>query len=439
MNEYVLTFDLGTTRLKAALFDAKGQTCGCLAVSTPSVAFADGRCEMSPESFLVALDGLVASLHQFCPDAWKNIKAITLAVPSNTFVLLDESHQPLTPIILWKDQRHHDMNRLKDQENYLLTGVPEFHFEFMAAKLLWFQQYEPALYRRIKHVWLIGDYVNWLLTSQAVTDGGSSGLTGLLDIHQLTWRTDVMQALGFDPAAFPRPMWPASELGPITAAYRQAWQLPADCRFVLGYMDQYAGALGAGVLSPDQVVETTGTVLSVVRPCRGIDPNWQAKSIFVGPGYQPGTYYRMRFGHTSANRLEEYRRDASVFPSPADYDWLNAQAQQAMDTPEPSGNPIGQRVLSIYRQVAQALDEQLRDVMKPGETIRHIRSVGGASRSDLWLSIKAQTTGLEVQAINSPEPTSLGAAMLVLARLSEVSLEQTIRALVHVRRRFHQR
>ena len=74
---------------------------------------------------------------------------------------------------------------------------------------------------------------------------------------------------------------------------------------------------------------------------------------------------------------------------------------------------------------ADAVDERVADELDglihalcgdspPAE----VRSAGGGARSDVWLQIKANRTGVPFVATDAPEPTSLGAAMLAAQALS---------------------
>jgi xylulokinase len=204
-------------------------------------------------------------------------------------------------------------------------------------------------------------------------------------------------------------------------------------------LDQYAGAIGAGNVTPNLISETTGTVLSTVRFAQGFAANL-GPSVFQGPAFAAGKYWRMAFGEISANYLQWYR---DLLPDRPDFDALTALAAEVapgasgllLQTGAPPSTPEsvfrgwsishtrGQAVRCILETVARVLGDQVAALS--GEAMpREIRSAGGAARSAVWLQIKADVLGLPVRATQCPEPTSLGAAVLAESALSGAAVAE---------------
>src|SRR5207237_7642144 len=101
----------------------------------------------------------------------------------------------------------------------------------------------------------------------------------------------------------------------------------------------------------------------------------------------------------------------------------------------PAQHSAGQIVRGIMRCVAEALKCQVTS-LSPGEMPPVIRSAGGAARSDVWLQIKADVLGTTFEAIDCPEPTSLGAAMLAARTMTGRSMADLAREWVRVRATF---
>jgi xylulokinase len=225
--------------------------------------------------------------------------------------------------------------------------------------------------------------------------------------------------------------------------------LPGACRFVVGCLDQYAGAIGTGTVEPGRVSETTGTVLAAVRLSGSIDAGLP-DDVYQGPAFDDGKFFQMSFSSTSANLLEWYRNTLPDRPSFEELSRLAAEADDAVIIePYREGEPIescfrhvrpaehsaGQVVRGIMRCVAEALKRQVAS-LSPTETSPVIRSAGGAARSDVWLQIKADVLETTFEAIDCPEPTSLGAAMLAARAVTGRSMQELARDWVRVRARF---
>jgi xylulokinase len=69
-------------------------------------------------------------------------------------------------------------------------------------------------------------------------------------------------------------------------------------------------------------------------------------------------------------------------------------------------------VRALLESVAFMLRENVELLRELGIEVRELVSMGGGARSDLWLQIKADVTGLPLRVPPCEETASLGAAML---------------------------
>jgi xylulokinase len=236
-------------------------------------------------------------------------------------------------------------------------------------------------------------------------------------------------------------------LGTLRDEVASEMGVPHSCRFVVGCLDQYAGAIGTGTIDPGRICETTGTVLAAVRCSDRIDLK-RPETVFHGPAFDEDKFFQMSFSSTSANLLEWYRNSLPDRPGFEDLSRLAAAANDAV-TIEPyrEGEPIescfrhvgkahsiGQVARGIMRCVAGALKRQIESLSPQRPTV--IRSAGGAARSDVWLQIKADILGTTFEAIDCEEPTSLGAAMLACRAITGRSMPELAREWVRVRKTF---
>lgn len=438
----ILVFDLGTTNLKATLFDLEGALLALAHVPTPVSNTRAPHSEVSVAGLDAALLSLARDLQAQAPDAYTQVRAVTFSSQTNTFALFDADNEALTPFVVWNDRRATNHTAPLDQlqalpDFYATTGVPGMSAEFMVAKLHWFQQETPELWERVARVALISDYLTWRFTGQFVTEAGAAGLTGLVDIHTADWWPEALAIAGLERDMLSEVARAGTRRGAITPEAAEAFQLPADCQFVVGCLDQYAGAIGAANVMPGGVSETTGTVLATVR-CAGAFDATAGSPVFWGPAAEPGRYYEMLFGDISGNLLEAYR---NALPDPPDFDTLAQTAEAAdqgewrlprdLDTPDLLDHVRewarprlrGEAVRAILAGVAAALAEQV-DQLCGAKRPAVVHSVGGAARSRIWMRIKADTLGLPMRAVACPEPTSLGAALLAIHALTGTPLSQ---------------
>lgn len=439
----ILTFDLGTTYFKAALFDDAGRLLHAahepLKVEHPH----PGWWELPGDSFERHVLAVAAKLRTASPHGFEGVEAVSFATQTNSIRLLDKAGDPLTPLMLWPDERAVDTADLIPRltagiDHRSLTGVAALSHYFTPARLMHASR-TMSQWKSVARLCLISDVFTLWLTGEHVTEAGACGLTGMIDIHKLQWLDSVCAAAGIAPSCLARIVRAGTDLGVIRREAAEQFGLPRSCRFVVGCLDQYAGAIGAGNVTPNQLSETTGTVLATGRCADRFKVN-PPPGVYQGPGFAEGVYFEMMFGSISANLLEAYRNALPDRPAFAELDRLAAQVPpgagglrlgRAPDPTRPQtlfDRPLqeldrGAATRAILEAVAFALADQVQGLcgsQRPG----WVRAVGGAARSGLWRQIKADVLDCPVAATLCAEPTSLGAAMLAAAALHNRSVPQ---------------
>jgi xylulokinase len=453
----ILTIDLGTTYFKMAAFDRSGRICGIRRVELPLGNEPPGRRELPAEVFADLLAEGIHRLHEDVEGGLADAEAVSFATQTNSFVLLDAKDRPLTPLILWPDQRAAELEPQVRQscdfpEFSAITGIPQLTRQFMAAKLLWLRRHAPELWNRTAKLCLISDYLTYLLSGRHLTEAGAAGLTGLLDISRCRWWPAMLARFELDERWLPAIVRAGTDVGVITPEAARRFGLPPACRLVVGCLDQYAGAIGTGSVEPGMISETTGTVLATVQ-CSDRFAAQPGPAVFQGPAFREGLYWRMSFGDVSANYLEWYRNQ---LPDRPDFEQLTASAAESepgaaglklrtdvgLTAPEEifpgltDRHTRGDAVRCIFEAVAGALGDQV-SALTGGLLPREIRCAGGAARSDLWLQIKADLLGVTMTATQCPEPTSLGAAILAEASLGRAEVPRIARQWVRLQPPHH--
>jgi len=427
----VLSIDLGTTYFKICLFDSSLQLVARRQIPTPATQPAPGRVQIAVPAFRRCLTAVVKDI---CRQAGglRDVERITFASQANSFAVLGDQDRALTPFLLWSDQRafgpEFSLNSIAAQPDfYADTGIADLDGHFMLAKLAWLRRRQPQTMARTRQICGLSDYLVWWLTGNHLTEASIAGLSGLANIHSLRYRSTALTQAGIDDNWLPQIVRAGSDAGPIRKDIRESWGVSAICRMTMGCLDQFAGAIGAGVNEPGQVSETTGTVLATVRRTREFCPT-PPPGVFQGPALEPGNYYQMVFSSVSAGLLEVYRHRQPDRPPYAQLDQLadsvaegsdglrlnpNACADSASDMflGRSALHHRGHEVRAIMEAVAWELRRQIAALC--GEDWpKLVRASGGAARSKVWLDIKRRVLSCAVEAVDCEEPTCLGAARL---------------------------
>jgi len=446
---FFLGLDIGTTSVKAAVFDLSG---ACLGVGSQDYRLdtpAPDRVELDPERYWTSACQVVrqaVSAAGTPPDA---IRAMGVSSQGETTICVDQAGKPLYPALVWLDHRAQSEARALDQalgkDVYARTGIPTIDPTWTACKIAWIRDHEPDVFGRTHRFLLAQNFVVHRLTGEFVTDAGIACTSLLLDITTHAWWKEALDAVGLSSDRLPELRSVGDVAGPLTSEAAEAMGLRPGLPVVLGGMDQIAGAVGAGNLSPEIISESTGGALTihvtVDRP--DLDPLGRipvylhalpGKYLF-DPVCEIGgmalTWFRDVFCQDEVIRARDNDQDA--------FDLITALAAEIPPGSEglvmlphltgafsPEYEPAARGVFAgftlahgkghfaraVLEAVAFMLRRNLDLVRASGIEIRQIRATGGGARSPLWRQIKADVCHLPVAIVQVENTALLGDAML---------------------------
>ncbi|HAU38967.1 MAG TPA: hypothetical protein DCX07_14795 [Phycisphaerales bacterium] len=426
----VLGVDLGTSRFKAAIFDRHGAQRG-LGRRDLAPDRGDGqRCELPVDRFWRTLSEAIKEAMTCAGANAGDLAAVAYASQANSFLLLDETYRPLTSILLWPDRRVPKpppaMRALWARPDFLkVTGLgAEAGTEFAAAKILWFQDRHPRLWRQARYVMTLSDYLVHSLSARRVGDAGTASLLGMLDARNLAWWPTALELLHLDAERLSQPLRPGSVAGAITAEGAARVGLAEGALLAVGNLDHYLAALGAGLDRLAPLSESTGTVTAVVRSCTEICP---ATGVCFGPAFEPGRYDQLLYSENSAAVLAWYRER---FAPELTFEELLEMAGRIETAEAPVALPNADRYPDregfqgrredmghghYVRAILNSTAASLAELVERASAVAFPRSVlatGGGARSDLWLQTYADHLGCDVLRATTEEPACRGAAML---------------------------
>ena len=257
-----LGLDLGTTGVKAGIFDESGAVLAFARRETPLETTAPGFAEFDASAYAGTVFSCVRELVSAAAVEAKAVRAVGLSSQAETFVILDGRGQPLRKAISWLDVR-------AEAEARELTGLlprgQEVNAIASAAKLLWLRKHEPETMRRVRRVLLLPDYLIELLAGRAASDPCTASSTGAYDPWERCWNRPLLDACGLDAGMMPEVLDSGQPAGGLMARAAGELGLAAGALVVVGSNDQLCGALGAGNVAPGSASAALGTALAVIR------------------------------------------------------------------------------------------------------------------------------------------------------------------------------
>lgn len=456
--QHLLGLDIGTSAVKAVVCDARGRI-----VASASAAHALSRpragwSEQDPEHWWRGVRRVVHQVTGGRRARSDSIAAIGLSGQMHGSVLMGAEApaaagraDPLRTAILWNDQRTSAqcaaLDRVIGGSRRLVRLVGNAaRTGFTLPKLMWVRKYQPALWRRVRHLLLPKDFVRYRLTGVLATDVGDAGGTLVFDVARRWWSKEVLGLMDLDPAIFPRVSESTEIVGRVTPWAAARTGLRTGTLVIAGSGDNQTGAVGAGVVEPGMAMAMLGTsgvvFVHTVRPRPDLSDRdhpgrLHAMCAATGTAASPrgwcntgvmlsaaGSVTWCRDTIAPGATFEALLREAAHAPPGCDgLIFLPYLTGERCPHPDPSARAgwIGltarhtraHLVRSVIEGVTFGMGQILECARELGERVSSVRLSGGGNRSRLWRQIQADVYGCPVSTTSTEEGGSaLGAAIL---------------------------
>ena len=417
----LLGIDIGTTSLKAAVFNDKLEQLTQATVDYTLEASgvyaefpAENYWDITKEGIAKATEGL-------------DIEALSIDTQCETLILTDEEGNPVRKAIVWVDNRADEEAKMIEahfgrKKVYEITGQPEITATWPASKLLWVKRNEPEVWAKTKKIFLLEDYILYKMTGKFITEKTLQSSTIYFDINTGKWWNEMLDFIGVDSEMLPE----LYESGVKVGEYN-------GMKVVTGAMDQVAGGIGAGIIKEGIISEMTGTTMVLFVPTKTI-PEFVENSIIPCHYNFDGKYALvlwtsvagMAFKWFKNNFCEDYEdfNDLTALaekiePGSNGLTMLPHLCGSTMPkyNPDAKGGFYGITLEHTRAHFARAIMEAISCMLKSNLDYinidaNEIRLMGGGAKSPLWNQIKADMTGKTLTTLKNKETACLGSAIL---------------------------
>lgn len=429
--------DSGTQSVKAVVLDldAKRVIAEARAPHSLIAGLPVGHMEQHPQEWASAMDQVIIEVVRKV-DA-SQVRGIGVSGQQHGFVPLDGEGNVIRPAKLWCDtstapecalitkKLGGPKAAIRKTGNLILPG-------FTAPKILWLKRHEPANYRRLRHVLLPHDFLNFHLTGNFFMEYGDASGTALMDVRKRTWSKDVINAIDKKLADWLPPLSEShASAGALRPEMAQRYGLSTDVVVSAGGGDNMMGAIGTGNVSPGVVTAsfgTSGTIYAfATKPV--VDPEGEIAAFCSSTGgWLPllctmnvttvTEQVRALFGYDHA------ALDAAVATVPAGANGLTLvpyfAGERTPNVPDGSGAWLGLNqnttkpahlARSAMEGVTMGMNYGLRRLAALGVKPKEIRITGGGAKSAAWRQIMADVFGVPVVGMVEDEGAALGGAL----------------------------
>ncbi len=462
---YVIGIDGGTESLRAHVFDLSGRARGIGKCAYATTFPAPARAEQNPDDWWHAAGVAVRESIAAAGIGADQVLALAADTTSCTVVAMDADGAPLRPALLWMDVRAH-----AEAADLVATGDPALCLngngagpvspEWMLPKALWLRRHEPAIFARAARICEYQDYLNFKMTGRWCASLNNITMRWHYRTYGGGWPESLLAKLDLSDLMG---KWPSEIVAPgaviagLTAQAADHLGLPKGLPVVQGGADAFIGMVGLGVTQPGEMALITGSShlhlgiadRSVHAP--GVwgtymDCVYPGKPVIEGGQTSTGSviaWFKRHFAeHTGFDQLNA---EAAALPPGAE-GLLAVDHFQGNRTPHTdalargaiTGLTLKHTQAHVYRALVESICLGTRlivDSFGDAFDARRIVVAGGATNSDFWLQVHADTLGVALELTEQPEAPALGSAILAATGAGRfASIEEGCAAMVRTAR-----
>ena len=260
---FLLSLDVGTSGVRAALFDDQGNEISGAQVSSQRSAAAfsdlgvlDGDVIVS--QVIETIDDLLATT----VENGHHIRVIAISCFWHSLIGIDSNGRATTPVFSWADTRAATSasflkSHFNENQFHRRTGC-RFHASYWPAKLHWLRQQQQTIFANTTR-WLgFSEYLCQQLFGSTAISVSMASATGLLDQRSCEWDHDCLAALEISEELLPV-IGGDEEHPQLRPEFAQRWPALSDARLAMVVGDGAANNIGSGCSTRDRSALMIGT------------------------------------------------------------------------------------------------------------------------------------------------------------------------------------
>ena len=444
---FVLSIDQGTSSTKTLIFDAKAQVIARGSEPLQTAYLADGFVEQDPEAIF---QNVLSSIHRCLKDFEEKgfskdvIVSIGISNQRETFVIWDQSGNPICPAVVWQCKRSIAICEELKSKGYeaniqARTGLLADPY-FSATKLIWLNRNHPNVKASIaKGDAYFGTIDTWLLYkltngSNYATDYTNASRTLFFNLQELNWDKSLLDLYGLSNIHLPKLQPSASYFGESTVA--GLFDKPIPIHALIG--DSHAAAFGEGCYESGTAKATLGTGSSILMnignkplPSKNgmvttvcwsteerIDFAYEGVIVSCGATIEwlkneLGLFQDSKETAAMANAVTD---NGGVYLIPA-FSGLGSPHWQMDRRASLNGMSFSTTKNHIVRAALESIPFQIKDVIVAMERdasieLKELNADGGITANDFVVQMIADLLNKQLVLIGTPDVSALGAALL---------------------------
>ncbi len=438
--KYFLAIDLGTSALKAVVFDLDFHPVSKAHAETKTYYPKPTWAEQDPNEWWTSTIGVIKKALSDAKISNDEIVGIATCGQCHGPTLVDEECRPLHNCLIWPDIRSVDQARRIREGGIEELGIGQIVPYYTAAKLFWMKENRPELIEAAYKFLLPKDFIRTKLTSEYVTDVRDAIGTQMFDPDTSSWSKEILKITGIPKRILPD-VHPSQEIvGKVTAEAANETGLKEGTPVIAGCGDGSIEPVMAALNLEGSMLFYLGTAPILLAYTPRPLGSARRPHYLGGPLSAEGGALLKWFKEQFGNIEEEVAGRIGASP----YKLLDEEASLVdpgagglLFLPHMMGersyfgkrNPyakavlfglsLGHRRAHVIRALLEGVAFQMRtlwDSVKetdPELEVERIFTFGGGAKSKIWRQIIADVMGLPVCLLNEEETATLNLACLI--------------------------
>jgi xylulokinase len=444
----LLGLDLGTTNVKALIADRAGRPVAQASSPIQWLNVGAGGIEQDIEEIEQATLTVLRQAVQGIDPA--DVEAIGVSSQGGALQVLDARSRPVGRVISWLDSRGAPFDEALTRElgrSWFLDRLHRGRSALTAGQVLRLREQHPDRLTSGARLGFVGDIVVARLCGHAAHDPTSCALTSLYNPRRRGYDLDLLNRLNLHESQLPDLISPRQPAGGLRLDIARATGLPAGVPVSPAIHDQYAAALGSGVVQPGTVMVGAGTAWVLLAVSDELLPP-ATDEAFVGSHVIDGLFGQLVSLVNGGSALDWALRltglagkeanvvEALLHAARPGTDGLAcwpflAPAGIARVAPGTTGRLLGVQLghgpgdllRAVVEGLAMELNRHLGFLRGAGLPVERLVLSGGAASSAVTRQIIADVTELPLDCVGRDAASALGAVILARGLLEpEASL-----------------
>ncbi|HHY83260.1 MAG TPA: hypothetical protein GX505_11400 [Clostridiales bacterium] len=260
----ILTYDIGTTGSKCAVFNSLGQEVMSRTVPYDTIFPKPGWSEQNPAELWQSLITGTKQLIEKDRLNPKDVAVIGISGHMNGCIPISRDGRVLYNNIIHSDNRtsaecEFISERIDFDSFYQITGN-RIDPHYTLPKILWLKKHHPGIYNHAAYFINTKDYISYCLTGKlGITDYSDASLTCMLDLNKREWAYDLLKLLDIDKNKMPELHCSYEIAGGLCREAADMLGLPEGTPVTVGGGDGACATRGSGVKAPGDAYNYFGS------------------------------------------------------------------------------------------------------------------------------------------------------------------------------------